>query len=522
MKKNAFFVRKKLKYSFLIGFILINVVIFSEALTPASQSTETSMSFTNLFAAFANFFGTNVAKVIEPQSVSISGFETIVIGESKRLIATVLPDTTTDKAITWSSSNEEVAEVTSGGIVVAYDFGFTSITATSSNSLICSSANIEVVDYPLPTSFDISLSAESIFVGTTSIVSVSNIEPSKALSTSISFSSSDGNVAQVNEFGVIKGVGAGTTTITAYSQSYSQFVEITVVLSPDPIVQPYSLTIVGDNQGYVGRSTQLYADFGSIIPTDQTVTWLSNNLLVASVDNAGLVFGTKIPGSAIITVFCNADEAVRDTFEILISNVLPSTLTLFSPILSVVAGKTIDIMPTFNPIDTTNKEIIWSSSNETVAKVSSFGDYGKVVGLKLGTTKIAAVSVLDSRVTAMITIEVLKPNTLDAHDRALLNSFLRKAIGHFALFFFDGLFGYFTFFLLFKKNDWQVLVISGGIGIAVGALSEVCQLFTEGRSGKISDALIDSAGYLLAIFILFFILRAINRRKSLKNNSKVA
>jgi len=521
MKKFMLFFNKKLKYAFLIGFVLINAVVFAESLTPAVQSTEASMSLTNFFAAIANFFGSNSADVIQPESVYITGFETIIIGESKRLTAVILPEDTTDKAITWSSSNEDVARVTSGGIVVAYDFGVTTITASSSNNMVFDAIDIEVVNYPLPTDFEISLSESNIFVGTTSKISVSNIEPAKALTSSISFSSSDESIAQVNDYGIIKGIGEGTAMITASSLTFSQIAEVAVSLSPDPLANPTHLSIVGESQGYVYRSTQLIADFGSILPTDQTITWLSSNPLVATIDNQGLVYGTKIPGNVTITAISNMDESYQDTLEMVISNVMPSVLTLSSFEVSVLAGKSINITPSFDPIDTTNKELIWSSSNENIAKVSSFGDYGKVVGLRTGTVTITAVSKMDESVSASIFIEVLKPTTLDAYDRAQLNDFLRKAVGHFALFFVDGLVGYFTFYLFFKKNDWRTLAISGGIGIAVGALSEVCQLFTQGRSGKISDALIDSVGYLLAIFIFFFILRAINKRKSLKNNAKV-
>ena len=54
-------------------------------------------------------------------------------GESQKLTATITPDNATDKNITWKSSDESIATVSTTGEVTAKKQGTVDITATSSN-----------------------------------------------------------------------------------------------------------------------------------------------------------------------------------------------------------------------------------------------------------------------------------------------------------------------------------------------------------------------------------------------------
>lgn len=57
-------------------------------------------------------------------------------GESQKLTITVTPNDATDKNITWKSSDESIATVSTSGEVVAKKYGIVDITATSSNGKI--------------------------------------------------------------------------------------------------------------------------------------------------------------------------------------------------------------------------------------------------------------------------------------------------------------------------------------------------------------------------------------------------
>lgn len=98
--------------------------------------------------------------VVQPvESITLSHSEvTIDKGKILKLTATVLPEDASDRTFTWTSSNHEVAEViTTGGNVVANDYGTCTITATANDGsgvkaecVIVVGKNYEYVDLGLP------------------------------------------------------------------------------------------------------------------------------------------------------------------------------------------------------------------------------------------------------------------------------------------------------------------------------------------------------------------------------------
>ncbi|MDE5870530.1 MAG: C10 family peptidase, partial [Muribaculaceae bacterium] len=73
-------------------------------------------------------------KVIEAEGISLDKTEaTLTEGEALTLTATIDPETTTDKTLTWTSSNPEVAAVDGNGTVTALKPGTTTITVSTTN-----------------------------------------------------------------------------------------------------------------------------------------------------------------------------------------------------------------------------------------------------------------------------------------------------------------------------------------------------------------------------------------------------
>lgn len=72
-----------------------------------------------------------------PERIFVTGVklnknvETLNEGDTTTLIATVLPENVTNKNVTWSSSNEDVATITDNGIITAKKEGKTTITVTT-------------------------------------------------------------------------------------------------------------------------------------------------------------------------------------------------------------------------------------------------------------------------------------------------------------------------------------------------------------------------------------------------------
>ncbi len=70
---------------------------------------------------------------------------TMPIGQTETLTATITPTTATNKNITWSSNNTEVATVSDGGIVTAKQLGKAIITATTQDGNKIASCTVSVV-----------------------------------------------------------------------------------------------------------------------------------------------------------------------------------------------------------------------------------------------------------------------------------------------------------------------------------------------------------------------------------------
>ncbi len=78
---------------------------------------------------------------------------TIKVGETLQLTATIIPAYATDKRVTWTSSDEDVATVDANGNVSAYGIGYATITATTTGGNLSACSLIRVVPAPLPDDF---------------------------------------------------------------------------------------------------------------------------------------------------------------------------------------------------------------------------------------------------------------------------------------------------------------------------------------------------------------------------------
>ena len=79
----------------------------------------------------------------------------------------------------------------------------------------------------------------------------------------------------------------------------------------------------------------------------------------------------------------------------------PTSITLDQRELTIKVGKTATLTPTIEPADATNKNVTWSSSDETVATVSD----GVVTGVKPGPAEITAKTANGLTAKATVTVE---------------------------------------------------------------------------------------------------------------------
>jgi len=138
----------------------------------------------------------------------------LVVGDKDKLVATVAPDTATNKAVTWSSNNTGRATVDSEGNVTAVGAGAVTITATSvSNTNRSATCAVTVIAATVPAS-GVTLSPGSVTIkaGNTTTLTPT-VAPANASNKNVTWSSSNTAVATVAN-GVVTGVKGGSATIT--------------------------------------------------------------------------------------------------------------------------------------------------------------------------------------------------------------------------------------------------------------------------------------------------------------------
>lgn len=140
---------------------------------------------------------------------------------------------------------------------------------------------------------------------------------------------------------------------------------------------------------------------------DQSVTWSSEDNLVATVSETGLVTGVS-RGQVIIYATSNADSNIVGEFYLTVEEkpvevIAPESISLtsLSGETTLKTSETLELVATVLP-EGANPQVRWSTSNASVAKV----DRGVVTGISAGTVEISATSVEDANVSASITLTV--------------------------------------------------------------------------------------------------------------------
>ena len=158
-----------------------------------------------------------------PSTVAVTGVSLdkssadLSVGETLSLVATVSPSNASDKTVTWSSSNAEVASVTAG-TVKALKAGNATITVTTNSGSKTASCSIKVTEAIKVESVALSQKSTQIAVGD-SIQLTATITPTDASNKNVTWRSTNTSIATVKD-GVVKAVAAGTVEITVISVTY--------------------------------------------------------------------------------------------------------------------------------------------------------------------------------------------------------------------------------------------------------------------------------------------------------------
>ena len=320
-------------------------------------------------------------------------------GQTAALSATIYPTTAANKAVTWTSSNATVASVDENGVVHALGPGSCVVTCTTDDGKKTASCRITVT---IPVGGVMIDEKELRLYATKKGTLTATVLPENASDKSVRWSSANSKVAVVDEkTGVVTAVGSGSTkvTCTTVDGGYKASCAVTVYKK----VEVSELTLnVTSKSIYVDKSFRLSC---TIVPTTATfkeVTWKTDNAKVAKVDNNGLVTGVGV-GTAYITCTSVDNPFAAQRCKVNVS-IAVGGVSLDQNELSLYETATALLTPTVLPKNATNKKVIWSSSDTSVATVNS---KGLVKAVKAGSCVITCTTKNRNK-TATCKVTVLK------------------------------------------------------------------------------------------------------------------
>ena len=217
---------------------------------------------------------------------------------------------------------------------------------------------------------------------------VATVEPEDADDPSVSWSSDEPTVAIVDANGKVTAVAEGTATITATTTDggYTADCEVTVTDADDLKISfgISSITLCMGTKGYLEAT---------VMPEPEnppTFIWSSGDESIVTVKESG--DGVELTpvalGTTVVTVK-TSDGKSSASIPVTVKGIDVIGVTLDKETLELKEGESETLTASIKPTGATNKNVIWSSSDEDVATVSASG---KVTAVSAGTATITVVT----------------------------------------------------------------------------------------------------------------------------------
>ena len=218
--------------------------------------------------------------------------------------------------------------------------------------------------------------SNTLTIGNTRTLNVM-LSPDNAFDKRITWSSSNADVATINQSGVLTAINEGVTTITVKSMdgkgvSTSCAVNVMrVLVTGVEFVYTHYDVVIGD----------VITLRANVIPSNATIktlSWSSDNSNIASVDANGIVTA-RAQGQTNIRV-----RTTDGNFEAActVTVIKPVTGVSLNPrLVNIKTGSSAQLEAIVEPADAANKNVIWHSSDASIATVDA---NGKITGVKGG------------------------------------------------------------------------------------------------------------------------------------------
>ncbi|MNG93607.1 Bacterial Ig-like domain (group 2) [compost metagenome] len=291
-------------------------------------------------------------------------------------IATLSDDTTRDVSTqaSWQSSNPTVLSVDDKGKATAIEAGDATVTATVQG--VTGQTTISAVDLTVSQIQIIPATVQLAIGTTTKLTAIATFadQSTQDVSSQVGWLSSNTTVATVDSTGLVTGVAAGSTTLSASLLGVTASTSIQVNNTSVSALQVIpAVTVIA-----LGTKSQLQAiatfGDGSTQDVSSQVQWSSNDPFIASVDSLGLVTGSGI-GQATVTATLGA---ISRSATLTVTNAIATALQVIPPTASLPKGTKLQFqaIATFsdNSSQDVTSQVNWNSSDISVATIDLNGE----------------------------------------------------------------------------------------------------------------------------------------------------
>ncbi len=290
------------------------------------------------------------------------------------------------RPVSWSSSNETIAVVSTSGIVAGLSAGSVTITATIEGR--AGTAAIAVAPQPVA-SVTITPAVDTALVGgrVTLRATALDAQGRPLADRFVLWSSSSPDVATVSSEGEVIALAVGSAQIRATVEG--KFADAAIVVNPVPVarvvVTPNQLTL---NPGQTSQLSVTLSDSAGTVLVGRSVSYTTSDAQIASVSASGLVIGVA-EGAATIQV---ASEGKTATAAVTVNPIAVASVSVTPNAASLAPAQSTRLVA--QALDAqgrplANRTYVWSSDDVSIASVNQSGD---VTAVSAGTVAIKATS----------------------------------------------------------------------------------------------------------------------------------
>lgn len=285
-------------------------------------------------------------------------------GESVQINAAVLPESVSDRSLSYFCSDTDIIEVSEAGLVTALKGGSAAVTVANTGSGASAVFSVKVLE--TPESFTLP-STLNLTRGVPYTLSPA-FSPDSANERGLTYKSSS-TVAYVSADGVITPRKIGSCTITVTSTANRALVRKVKVYVRRPVS---SLTRSFSSKTVkTGSKTKLKVTALPYNAYVRKLKYSSSDPAIANVSAAGNVYAFT-PGVCYITATTTDGTNISTRVKFTVKQPVTS-ISVFAKTRTVCMGTTYNIGAFVNPANASNPALTYTSSNKYIATVSSKG-----------------------------------------------------------------------------------------------------------------------------------------------------